>query len=139
MEKVFEFIITGRKAFIELIDGLSIEELNHIPEGFNNNIIWNFGHIVVSTQTLAYVRTGTWPDKSVVKYVEAYEKGSKPSYFVNAPEIEQLKALVITSIRKIEEDYRQGIFKDIQTYSTSTYGALLQDIEDVLVTSIGHD
>lgn len=139
MEKVFEFIITARKAFAELVNGLSIEELNHTPEGFNNNIIWNFGHIVVTTQTLVYVRTGIWPDKSSVKYVDAYEKGSKPSYFVEATEIEALKALSITSIQKIEEDYMRGILKNIQPYATGTYGALMQDIEDVLVTTIGHD
>lgn len=139
MEKVFKFIIDARKAFIELLDGLSIEELNRIPEGFNNNIIWNFGHIVVSTQTLSYVRTGIWPDKFRVKFVDAYEKGSKPSYFVNASEVDTLKALSIATIQKIEEDYKQGIFESTHAYQTSTYGALLQDIEAVLVTSIGHD
>lgn len=139
MEKVFEFIINTRKAFVELINGLSIEELNQTPEGFNNNIIWNFGHIVVTTQTLVYVRTGIWPDKSNVKYVEAYEKGSKPTYFVEALEIEELKALSVASIQKIEEDYKRGILKNIQPYATGTYGALLQDIEDVLVTTVGHD
>lgn len=139
MEKVFKFIIDARKAFTELVDGLSIDELNQIPEGFNNNIIWNFGHIVVSTQTLCYVRTGIWPDKSNVKFVAAYEKGSKPTYFVSAPEIAELKALIIATIRKIEEDYKQGIFENTQSYQTSTYGTALLDIEDVLVTSVGHD
>jgi len=139
MEKIFNFIIDTRKAFIQLLDGLSIEELNQIPEGFNNNIIWNFGHIVVSTQTLSYVRTGIWPDSSRVKFVEAYKKGSKPTYFVDASEVEALKELSITSIQKIEEDYNKGIFKNIESYSTATYGVLLHDIEAVLVTSIGHD
>ncbi|MEH6306853.1 DinB family protein [Olivibacter sp. CPCC 100613] len=139
MDGVFKFIIDARKAFIELIDGLSIEDVNRIPEGFNNNIIWNFGHIVVSTQTLSYVRTGIWPDKQQVKFVHAYEKGSRPSYFVDAAEIDELKELSITTILKIEEDYKKGLFDKIQSYQTATYGALLQDIEAVLITSIGHD
>ena len=139
MEKVFKFITDARKAFIQLIDELSIEELNQVPEGFNNNIIWNFGHIVVSTQTLCYVRTGIWPDKSAVKFVAAYEKGSKPIYFVNAGEVEMLKALSISTIQQIEDDYKKRAFETINPYLTATYGALLQDIEAVLVTSIGHD
>ena len=139
MEKVFKFIIDSRKAFIQLIDGLSLAELNQIPDGFNNNIIWNFGHIVVSTQTLCYVRTGIWPDASTVKFVDNYKKGSKPSYFVEAAEVEALKEICISSIKQIEADYHKGVFQKINAYSTSTFGALMEDIETVLVTSIGHD
>lgn len=139
METVFKFIIDARKAFIELLNGLSIAELNQVPEGFNNNIIWNFGHIVVSTQTLCYVRTGIRPDKSAVKFVGAYEKGSKPTYFVEAAEVEALKELSLSTIQRIEDDYKKGLFQNIQAYQTATYGAFLQDIESVLVTSAGHD
>ncbi|MFD1771960.1 DinB family protein [Sphingobacterium suaedae] len=139
MEKVFQFIINTRRAFIELVDKLSIDELNQIPEGFNNNIIWNFGHIVVSTQTLCYVRTGILNDASTVKYVEGYKKGSKPTYIVGREEVEELKGLAIASLKKIEEDYQNGVFTQIQAFETSTYGANLLTIEDVLITTAGHD
>lgn len=66
MNEVFEFIINSRTAFIKLVDSLTIEQLNKIPDGYNNNIIWNFGHIVVSTQTLCYVRTGILQDAASV-------------------------------------------------------------------------
>jgi hypothetical protein len=29
-----------------------------IPEGFNNNLIWNIGHIIVSQQLLVYKLSG---------------------------------------------------------------------------------
>ena len=73
-QHIFEFIINSRKAFIRLIDDLTIDELNQIPEGFNNNIFWNFAHIVVSTQTLSYVRTGILANASTVKYNDDYKK-----------------------------------------------------------------
>lgn len=139
MDNVFKFIADARKVFIELIDSLSVEELNQVPEGFNNNIIWNFGHIVVSTQTLCYVRTGVWPDTSAVKYVKAYEKGSSPSYQVDASEIQELKALALSSIDSIAADYEKGLFATAASFSTSTYYATLAGIDDVLITSIGHD
>ena len=59
---VFKYIRRNRELFLELVNSLSIEQLNKIPEGFNNNIAWNFGHIVVTTQTLCYVRSGVKPD-----------------------------------------------------------------------------
>ncbi|RZL40989.1 MAG: DinB family protein, partial [Pedobacter sp.] len=105
MNEVFEFIINSRKAFIKLIDGLTIEQLNKIPDGFNNNIIWNFGHIVVSTQTLCYVRTGVLADASSVKYNEFYRKDTKPTYTVTEEEVAELKAIALDSIEKIKEDY----------------------------------
>ncbi|MGB7529707.1 DinB family protein [Sphingobacterium cellulitidis] len=139
MEKVFKFIIDGRKAFIRLIDELSLDQLNEIPEGFNNNIIWNFGHIVVSTQTLSYTRTGIREGVSWVKYVDAYAKGTKPTYYVSQEEVDDLKEIALRSIQAIEADYNAGVFKNTTPYETATYGASLNSIEDVLITSVGHD
>lgn len=139
MTEVFEFIINSRKAFIKLIDGLSIEQLNKIPDGFNNNIISNFGHIVVSTQTLCYVRTGILKDASSVKFVDSYKKDTKPTYTVSIDEVAELKSIALDSIKNIEEDYINGKFSAITPYSTATYGAELKSIEEVLTTTIGHD
>lgn len=139
MEQVFKFIIDSRKAFIRLIDELSIEELNKIPEGFNNNIIWNFGHIVVSTPLLCYVRTGIWPDTSAIQYVDAYKKGSKPTSFVAFEEISALKELAISTIVQLEEDYKKGVFATIEPFDTVTFGVVIDNIEELLVTTAGHD
>lgn len=139
MDKVFKFIIDGRKAFIRLIDELTLDQLNEIPEGFNNNIIWNFGHIVVSTQTLSYTRTGIREGVNWVKYVDAYAKGTKPTYYVSQEEVDDLKEIALRSIAAIEADYKAGVFKHVTAYETATYGATLNSIEDVLITSVGHD
>lgn len=139
MEEVFKFIIDARKAFIELVDGLSIEELNQIPEGFNNNIIWNFGHIVVSTPMLCYVRTGIWPDAMKIKHVETYKKGTKPTYTVNTAELTELKELAISTIHTLERDYKAGLFNHIEPFSTVTFGTVIDNIEALLVTTVGHD
>jgi len=139
MDQIFEFIINSRMAFIKLIDGLTIEQLNKIPDGYNNNIIWNFGHIVVSTQTLCYFRTGIWPDASAVKFNEFYKKDTKPTYTVTQAEVEELKALMLDSIESIKADYANGTFAHITPFLTATYGVQLNSIEEVLITTIGHD
>lgn len=139
MKEVFKFIIDTRKAFIKDIESLSLEELNEIPAGFNNNIIWNFGHIVVTTPVLCYVRTGILADASSVKYVSAYAKGTKATYFVTQEEVDELKALAISTIETLEKDYNEGKLNNIVPFETSTYGALLESIEDVIITTAGHD
>lgn len=139
MNEVFDFIINSRKAFIRLIDGLTIEELNKIPDGYSNNIIWNFGHIVVSTQTLCYVRTGIFADATTVKFNDFYKKDTKPTYTVSEEEVAELKATALASIEKIKEDYKAGKFANITPYTTATYGVQLNSIEEVLITTVGHD
>lgn len=138
MKDVFKYIIQSRKAFIGLIDSLTIQELNRIPNGFNNNIIWNFGHIIVATQGLCYLRTGVQSDY-VVKYASAYNKGAKPSYIVTQEEVDDLKTLAIHTIERIEKDYYANTFTEITPFSTDTYKEIMPTIEDVITTTVGHD
>lgn len=139
MEQVFEFIINSRKTFIKLLDGLTNEQLNSTPDGYSNNIIWNFGHIVVSTQTLCYVRTGILPDTSAIQFNEFYKRDTRPTYLVTEPEILALKTIALESIVKIKEDYLAGKFSNITPFATSVYGAQMSSIEEILITTIGHD
>ena len=139
MNEVFDFIINSRKAFIKLIDDLTIEGLNKIPDGYNNNIIWNFGHVVVSTQTLCYVRTGVLQDAASIKFNEYYKKDTKPTYTVTEEEVAELKVIALESIEKIKEDYASGKFSNITPFTTATYGVQMNSIEEILITTIGHD
>lgn len=139
MQHIFTFIKQSRSAFIRLIDSLSIDELNAVPEGFNNNIIWNFGHIVVSTQALCYVRTGIKADASFISYLQAYTKGSKPTYFVSQQEVDELKRLAVTSIEQIEKDYQSGVFTSVAPFATDTYKESITSFQDVITLTAGHD
>jgi len=139
MNETFKFIIDSRKAFIRLIDELTIEQLNEIPAGFNNNIIWNFGHIVVTTQTLCYVRTGILQDANAVKFNEFYKRDTRPTYLVTEDEVAELKEIALESIEKIKLDYNSGFFPGITPFSTSTFGVEITSIEEVLTTTVGHD
>ena len=49
MQETFKFILKSRQKFIELIEGLSIEQLNKIPVGFNNNIIDDYAYSTNTT------------------------------------------------------------------------------------------
>ena len=139
MDQAFKFIIDSRMAFARMLDDLSVDEINEVPDGFNNNIVWNFGHIVVSTPILCYVRTGIWPDSSAIPFVEAYQKGTKPSYTVCADEVNELRDLAVSTIRQVEDDYRNGLFARMKPFDTATYGTTLGNFEELLATTAGHD
>ena len=44
----------NRKIFESFIDRLTLEQLNKVPQGFKNNVIWNIVHCIVTQQLLVY-------------------------------------------------------------------------------------
>lgn len=138
IDRIFKNIRGTREEFINLMKGLNLNEINNIPIGFNNNIAWNFGHIIITTPALCYQRTGVDPNHSI-PFQTAYAKDSKPTYQVGQEELEALYLQSITSIDQIEQDYRSGKFSKINSFSTGTYKIELTTIEEVILTTLMHD
>lgn len=135
---IFEYIKQTRTTFTGLIEGLSIDEINTIPEGFRNNIGWNFGHIVVSTQILCYRRTAVQPDREI-QFLQAYAKGTAPTNWIGEEELAILKSQAKETILQIEQDYAAGVFAPITPFSTETYGLEMDSIEEVFTMTLAHD
>ncbi len=138
MNNIFTYIRATRTAFRKVIDGLDADTLNRIPQGFNNNIIWNFGHIYVATLGLVYLRTGVEPAKDI-PLLTKYTKGSRPEAFVSGEEIAFLKEQAITSIDGLEADYTNRRFQHITAFATDTYGKNMRSIEEVITCTLAHD
>lgn len=127
---LFESIAQARRNFTNLIDSLSVEQLNEIPKGFNNNVIWNYGHIISATESLCYALSGNTPnlDESLRK---GFAKGTKPEKYYSSTEISELKKLSVDLLKKLEMDYNSGLFKTFSPYPTS-FGLELKSIEEAL-------
>lgn len=119
-----------RLNFIKLVNSLSIAQLNEIPAGLNNNIIWNFGHIVVTQQILCYLLAGATP-KMDQSLIDKYRKGAKPEDVVEQSEIDTLKSLAISLLNELELDLGTDLFSNYKTYTTS-YGYELTNIDDAI-------
>lgn len=129
--------ILTRKNFVELIEGLSLEQINFIPKGFSNNIIWNFGHIVVSQQVLCYERANV-PVKIDTDLLSRYRKGSKPEKFILQKEVDELKKLCFELLDTLEKDVQTSLFNNYETV-TVHYGATLGSISDAINFFSLHD
>jgi hypothetical protein len=138
MQHSIKYIKKNRALFLNLINSLSIEQLNKIPEGFNNNILWNFGHIIVSTQSLAYIRSGAKPDL-VIRFKEKFGKNSKPENFYTQEEIDALKELSVSTINQIEEDQKNNLFANINPFATDTYGYEMNTFDELLTCIQSHE
>jgi len=137
MNKQFEVLKKSREIILKKIDGLSLEQLHIIPEGFKNNIAWNVAHLVVTQQLLHYKMSGNAclsPDD----LIEKYKKGSFPSEEFTEEEFEEVKELLIGLPDTLQEDFNAGIFTDYSVYETST-GFVLDSIESAIAFNNLHE
>jgi hypothetical protein len=137
MKEQFELIRQTRTRFIDLVNGLSIEELNEIPAGMNNNIAWNFGHIVTAQQGLCNGLSGVELDVPD-ELTAGYKKGTKPEGFINQDTIDQLKDYTLSCIDELERGLGENVFVQYKPYTTS-YGYTLNNIEDAVRFVMVHD
>lgn len=119
MEAVFKIWETNRNVYLKFLEKYSIEQLNFIPEGLSNNLIWNIGHIVVVQQALVYRLSGL-PMMVSDELFEKYKNGSQPNTNVSEEEIATIQKLLIETVSSTKKDYANGIFKHYSEYTTST-------------------
>ena len=140
MEKRIEKIKNFRLHLLNQINGLTTNQLNKIPEGFNNNIVWNVVHLICAQQNMCYVRSGL-PIVVDDKYFSSYMPGTKPVSFVSEEEIEAIKKLFISSMEQLQTDYTKEIFKNYtpSVMIPNVYGFEVRNIEDALEYLLYHE
>ena len=139
MDKLLEVIRASRNKLLSLISDLSIDELNHIPLGFNNNLAWQVGHLVVSQQILCYRLSGN-PFVIEEHLIDLYKNGSKPERPFSAQEIDQMKTYLLSTIDQLENDLKTNKFDNYTAYTISTYpGLQLASVADAVSFIVSHD
>jgi hypothetical protein len=137
MSKAIETTKTLRASTLKLVEGLSVEQLNKVPAGFNNNIIWNLGHMVAAQQGICYARSDL---QTVVEenFFSLYKPGTKPEGFICESEVDEIKALLLSTIDQLEKDHNEGLFKEYPAFTTR-YGVELASVEDAINFLPFHD
>ncbi|MEN8125208.1 MAG: DinB family protein [Bacteroidota bacterium] len=137
MDKIFESTIFNRKVFIDILDELSLTQLNKIPQNFNNSIIWNIAHTLVTEQLLTYGLSGL-PIQIDEQFVKRFRKGTKPTSNVTKEEIKYIKEHLTSIIDKTQFDYNSGVFQGFTSYLTSAK-ITLNNIEDAIIFNNYHE
>jgi hypothetical protein len=116
---------------------LSDEQLNTIPKGFSNNIIWNLGHMMVSQQLLCYKLSGLDCGISDT-LIDRYKTGSRPNDITTHNEVESIKTNFLTLAENLKHDYSDKKFKVYATYTTRIK-TTLNSIDDAIVFNTYHE
>lgn len=126
-----------RKNILGLCEGLSHDQLNLIPDGFNNNLIWNAGHVIATMELLTYGLAGL-PLPSGTDFVDRYRKGTRPVAPASSSEIGYILKAQHTSIQQLEQDLETADFGKYRAYATS-YGVTIASIKEAMVFNNMHE
>lgn len=137
MSRAIEIIKKPRKLILETISNLTIDQLNNIPSGFNNNIIWNLGHMIASQQGICYKRAGL---ETVIteEFFNTYKSGSKPERFITTAEYEEIKQLFFSTLDQLEIDYEAAKFINY-TPTVTRYDVEVSNIDEAIAFLPFHD
>lgn len=137
MKDQLEITRTNRRLLEKIMNNYSLEQLNTVPEGFANNIIWNIAHVIVTQQLLVYKLSGL-PLMIDEDMVGLYKKGAKTERSVSQEEVTVIKELLFSTLDKTEKDIDAAVFKEYNEYPTST-GFVLRSVTDAMSFNNFHE
>lgn len=137
MKTQFDILRKVRELVLRFIDGLTLEQLHTIPEGFKNNIAWNVVHLVVTQQLLHYRLSG---NNCLIsdELIDLYKKGTVPTKVITQAEFDEAIELFKSLPDTLEEDYNNGLFTQYKEYPTST-GFVLDSIDTAIQFNTMHE
>jgi hypothetical protein len=133
----FEMLFQSRQLIYKAVADLPAEQMLAIPAGFDNNIAWNLGHLIVVQQSLHYRLSGL-PMYVSMDLVNMYKGGTSPADWQTTPNIPELLELLTTLPHKLAEDVTAGKFQQFHPYTTST-GVNMQNMNDALTFNQFHE
>ena len=127
----------NRVLFEGFLDKFNLDELNKVPKGFRNNIIWNIAHCIVTQQLLVYKLSGL---EGVLndKMIAEFRKGTKTERNLAQSEVDEIRNLLFTPLDQTEVDYNAGVFKNYKVYTVST-GSTLTNVDEALAFNNFHE
>lgn len=130
MRTQIEIIRKARSFVLGIVNDMSDDQLNKIPPGYKNNIIWNMGHLIASQQDVCYIRSNV---QIVVDegYIKLFKSDTKPQGIISSEAIDTIKKLLLPTIDRLESDYKQHMLTSFKPFKTK-YGVGLQTIDDAI-------
>lgn len=129
-----------RQFLLRQIEGLNAQQLNNVPPGHNNNIIWNLGHMIAASLNMTYVKSGL---KVPVddKFFSPYLSGTKPVNPLDQSGCDELKREFIAMMDQLQADYDKNLFLNYTPPAViaKVYGFEVNNIDDAIAYLLYHE
>lgn len=114
-EKIFfnqmKFI---RNRTILALDSVDVETVLVIPKGFNNNLLWNFGHIFWALEELMH-SFGNEQSTMSQEWIEMFRIGSSPrDWKASPPSLSEIRSALDTQPSRIIKTFSGKLFDKLE-------------------------
>ncbi|NYE05917.1 putative damage-inducible protein DinB [Bacillus niacini] len=133
-EVLFTQLETYRSYILGVLENVSEEVADVIPQGFNNNIRWNLGHIYLDQYL--WIQAVTKEKAGVPEQFQTwFGYGTSPANFTpETPTIDELKNLLKEQPAQIKAQYGERLEEE---FPPTELG--MHTIEQVLIRTIFHE
>jgi len=133
-EVLYKQLETYRKELLGNVEKVTDEQAEIIPDGFNNNIRWNLGHLYLD-QFLWIEALTKEASPTSKQFNQCFGFGTTAANFTEeTPSFKELKELLKAQPQEILEKYHKELDKE---YSPIDMG--MHTIEQVLIRTIFHE
>ncbi|MET3195058.1 DinB family protein [Bacillus sp. OAE603] len=137
---LFNQLAFVRNQTLNLLDGVSEEMADRIPEGFRNTIRWNVGHIYVVVERFAFQYLGL-PQNLPEGFKEQFEYGTSPlnTHEYRVPTLSELEELLKAQQIRIQETLSDRVDEKIIPPYTTSAGMKLETPKEFLTFNLYHE
>ncbi|WP_088011774.1 DinB family protein [Gottfriedia acidiceleris] len=136
---LFNQLAFVRNQTLNVLQGLTEEMADQIPNGFRNSIRWNLGHIYVVEERFAFQHLGL-PQKLPEGFKEQFEYGTTPvnAHKFHVPTLKELEDLLKEQQVRIQETLIDLLDVNVDPYTTSA-GMTLETPKQFLTFILYHE
>lgn len=128
-----------RVSTIKQVTGMSEEETRTVPRGFNNNVLWNLGHILLVHEKFSLGLTNEKMElpKHLAEY---FTTGTKPENWVtNIPSLDVILQLLSKQIDRIEQTLEHRLESSLEQPYITSAGLELLTVKECLSFCLYHE
>lgn len=138
---IFKQLRFVRDNTLKRVTGMSDEELLVVPQGFNNNILWNLGHILLIHERFSF---GFINEKMDIPghYVELFGQGTKPATWgeqAQIPSLEELIPLLHGQIDRIGRNLEERLNEVLEKPYVTSAGLEILTVKECLSFLLYHE
>ena len=138
-EFLFNQLKVVRSNTINSLKELSESQADLVPEGFNNNIRWNLGHIYLVQEKFAF---GFLPEPTQMPegFTELFARDTRPSEWkVQPPTLPELIKLLEDQTTRIKDELDNRLDEAVAKPFNMPSGLILKTVGEFLTFSMYHE
>ncbi|MES9682534.1 DinB family protein [Gottfriedia acidiceleris] len=137
-DAIFEQLRFTRVYTLKVLGSVSKEAVDVIPAGFNNNILWNAGHVLGAYEQLLYANTGD-AGKLPKEFVDFFKGGTKPGdWQAEPPSYEEIVTLLEQQVEQVIFTY-EGRLDEIISKEMKLGSFEIKTVRDMISFNIFHE